>query len=49
MDLMVRTAIAIEREVDDTRNIQDESVKDKMRESQPSSFSSGNKQRSSTP
>ena len=34
MDLMVRTTIAIEREVDDARNIRDASVKDKRRESQ---------------
>ena len=38
MDSMVRTAMAIEREVDDARNIRDASVvKDKRRESQPSS------------
>ena len=49
MDLLVKTAVAIKREVDDARNIRDASVKDKRRESQPSSFSSGNKQRSSTP
>ena len=41
--------MTIEREMDDTRNIRDVGVKDKRRESQPSSFSSGNKQRSSTP
>ena len=41
MDLMVKTTMTIEREVDDARNIQDASVKDKMRESQPSSSSSG--------
>ena len=29
MDLMVKTVMAIEREVDDTRNIQDAGVKDK--------------------
>ena len=33
MDLMVKTAIAIEREVDDTRSIRDAGVKDKRKES----------------
>ena len=33
MDLMVKTTMVIEREVDDTRNIRDTGVKDKMRES----------------
>ena len=45
---MVRITIAIEREVDDTRNIRDASVKDKRKESQPSSSSSGKKQRTPT-
>ena len=45
---MVKTAMAIERKVDDTRNIRDEGVKDKRRESQPSSSRSGKKQRTST-
>ena len=49
LDSIVRTTMAIEREVDDARNIQDAGVKDKTRESQPSSSSSGKKQRSSTP
>ena len=31
MDLMVKTAMTIKREVDDVRNIQDASVKDKSR------------------
>ena len=35
---MVKKAIAIEREVEDTRNIRDASVKDKRKENQPSSF-----------
>ena len=48
MDFMVRTAMAIEREVDGARNIRDEGVKDKRRESQPFSSSSRKKQRSST-
>ena len=50
LDLMVRTAMAIEREVDDARNIRDAGVvKDKMRESQPSASSLGKKQRTSIP
>ena len=44
---MVRTAMAIEK-VDDTLNIRDTSVKDKRKESQPSSFGSRKKQRTST-
>ena len=43
MDLMVRAAMVVEREVDDARNIQDEGVKDKRNERQPSSSSSGKK------
>ena len=39
MNLMVKTAMAIEREVDDARSIRDASVKDKRKESQPSSIS----------
>ena len=42
MDLMVRTTMAIEREADDAWNIRDASVKDKMKETQPSSSSLGN-------
>ena len=50
MDSMVRTTMAIEREVDDARNIQDASfVKDKKRYSQPSSSSSRKKRRTSIP
>ena len=50
MDSMVRTAMAIEREVDNARNIQDAGVvKEKRRESQPSSSSSRKKQRTSIP
>ena len=49
MDLMVRTAMAIEKEVDDAQNIRDAGVKDKRGDSQPSFSSSGNKQRTSTP
>ena len=42
--------MAIEKEVDDAQNIRDVGVvKDKRRESQPSSSSSGNKQRTSIP
>ena len=49
MDLMAKTAMAIKMEVDDAQSIQDASVKDKRGESQPSSSSSGKKQRTSTP
>ena len=50
MDLMVRTTMAIKREVDDARNIRDMGVvKDKRKESQPSSSSSRKKQKTSTP
>ena len=43
LDSMVRTAMAIEREVDDARNIRDVGVKDKRRESQPYYSSLGKK------
>ena len=43
MDLMVKTAMAIEREVDDAWSIRNAGMKDKMRESQPSSSSLGKK------
>ena len=36
MDLVVKTSMAIEREVDDARSIQDAGLKDKRKESQPS-------------
>ena len=48
LDLMVRTTMAIEREVDDARNIRDADAKDKRKESQPSSSGSGKKQKTST-
>ena len=48
MDLMVKTTMAIERDVDDARSIRDASVKDKRKESQLSSSSSGKKHRTST-
>ena len=48
MDLMVKTTMAIEREVDDAWSIQDAGLKDKRKESQPSFYSSGKKQRTST-
>ena len=48
MDLMVKTAMAIESEVNDARSIWDAGVKDKRAKIQPSSYSSGNKQRTST-
>ena len=46
---MVKIAMAIEREVDDSKNIQEACVKDKKKESQPLSSSSRKKQRTSTP
>ena len=50
LDSMVKTAMAIEREVDDARNIRDAGVvKDKRKESQPSSSSFRKKQRTPTP
>ena len=48
MNSMVKTVMAIEREVDEARSIQDASAKDKRKESQPSSPSSGKKHRTST-
>ena len=48
MDSMVKTALAIEREIDDARNIRDTGAGDKRKEGQPSS-SSGKKQRTSVP
>ena len=47
MALMVKTTMAIKREVDDAWSIRDTGVKDKKKESQPSSSSSGKKQRTS--
>ena len=49
MDLMVKTAMAIKREVDDAWSIQDVGVKHKIRESQLFSSSIGKNQRNSTP
>ena len=43
MDLIVRTTMAIEREVDDTRSIQDAGASVKRKESQLSYSSSGKK------
>ena len=48
MDSKVRTALAIEREIDDARSIRDTGASDKRKEGQPSS-SSGKKQRTSIP
>ena len=48
MDLMVKTAMAIERQVDDARSIWDSEVKDKRKESQPCSSNLGKKQMTST-
>ena len=43
MDLMIKTTMVIEKEVDDARSIRDAGVKDKRKESQPSSSSLGKK------
>ena len=48
LDSMVKIVMASEREVDDARNIQDVGVKDKRKESQPSSSGSRKKQNTST-
>ena len=45
---MVKTALAIKREIDDARSIQDASASGKRKEDQPSSIS-GKKQKTSTP
>ena len=47
LDLMVKTTMAIKRELDDSRSIRDAGVKDKRNESQPSSPSLGKNQRTS--
>ena len=50
LDSMVKTAMAIKREVDDAQSIRDAGVvKDKRNESQPSSSSPGKKKKTSTP
>ena len=49
LDLMVKTFMAIEKEMDDARSIWDAGVKDKRKENQPFSSSLGKKQRTSTP
>ena len=41
MDLMVKTAMAIKSKVDEARSIRDTGVKDKRKESQPSSSAQG--------
>ena len=46
---MVKTTMAIEREVDDARNIRDTGASDKRKESQLSSSSLGKKQRTFAP
>ena len=43
MDFMVRTVMAIEREVNDAKSIRDAGASDKRKENEPSSSSSGNK------
>ena len=47
-DSMVRTSLAIEREVDDTRSIRDMGADAKRKENQ-SSYNSGKKQKTSIP
>ena len=49
MDSLVRTTMAIEREVDDARSIRDTGASVKRKESQLSSSSWGKKQRTSAP
>ena len=49
MDLMVKIDMAIKRKMDDPWSIRDGGVKDKRRESQPSSSNSRKKRRTSTP
>ena len=49
MNFMVKTDMAIEREVADAQSIRDTSVKDKRRESQPSSTNSRKKKRTYAP
>ena len=46
---MVKTTIAIEREVNDTRSIRDVGASDKRKESQLSSLRLGKKHSTSTP
>ena len=48
MDSMVRTTMAIEREIEDAKSIQDVGTSGKRKEDQPSS-SSGKKQKTSIP
>ena len=48
LDSMIKTTMAIEREVDDAQSIWDASAKDKRKKIQPSSSSLGKKQRTST-
>ena len=50
MDLMVKTTMAIQKEMNDARNIRDAGVvKDKRKESQLSTSGSRKKQKTSTP
>ena len=48
MDSMVRTAMAIKREIEDAQNIRDVGTSGKRKEDQPS-FSSRKKQKTSIP
>ena len=45
MDSMVRTTLAIKKDVNDVKSIRDTSASDKRKENHPSSSSSGKKQR----
>ena len=45
MDSMVRTTLAIERDVNDAKSIRDTGASDKRKENQPSSSSSRKKQK----
>ena len=47
MDSMVKTTMAIEREIDDAWSIRDASVSEKKKKENQSSSSSGKKQRTS--
>ena len=48
LDLMIKTTMAIQREVDDAQNIWETGVKDKKKESQPFASSLGKKNKTST-
>ena len=48
MDFMVKTTMAIEKDIDNARSIQDTGASDRRKEGQPSS-SSGKKKKTSVP